>query len=230
MPRPRRRATQLTLSAKGTHGGIRRGSGRKKGTTKVPHRRRPSISPSSPLHVTLRLVDGIASLRRITRLRSIRRSIRLAHKAGFRVIQYAVMGNHFHLIVEATDRRQLARGMQGLKVRLARGLNKLLGRSGSLFRERYHFRVLRTPRQVRTALGYVLNNLRRHAAQRGRRLSQSWVDPFSSAPHFEGWSARVRTDRSLVGEDVTAAPQTWLLRVGWKRGGLLSPDLVPGAG
>lgn len=188
------------------------------------------MSPSYPLHVTLRLVEGVASLRRVTRVRSIRRSIQRAHKAGFRVVQYAVMGNHLHLVVEASDRRRLARGMQGLKVRLARGLNKVLGRRGRLFRERYHVRALRTPREVRNHLGYVLNNLRRHAAQRGRSLARGWVDPFSSGPQFGGWAGRIRTDRRLVGEEVTAPAETWLLRVGWRRHGLLSPDLVPGAG
>ena len=37
-----------------------------------------------------------------------------AARFGFRLVHYAVMGNHVHLIVEAPDRRALWRGMQGL--------------------------------------------------------------------------------------------------------------------
>ena len=50
-----------------------------------------------------------------------------------------------HLIAEANDKASLSRGMQGLAVRLARRLNKRLGRRGTVFKERYHARLVRTP-------------------------------------------------------------------------------------
>jgi hypothetical protein len=65
-------------------------------------------------------------------------------------------------IVEAEDSEALARGMQGLKARIARALNRLWGLSGPRFPDRYHSRVLRTLREVRSALLYVLDNARRH--------------------------------------------------------------------
>jgi hypothetical protein len=37
-----------------------------------------------------------------------------------------------------------------------------MGRSGKVFHERYHARHLRSPRQVRNVLVYVLNNWRKH--------------------------------------------------------------------
>ncbi|MEO1483786.1 MAG: hypothetical protein AAFU77_16885, partial [Myxococcota bacterium] len=52
---------------------------------------------------------------------------------------------------------------------------------------RYHAHILKTPREVRHALAYVLNNARRHAAQRGLRLPRTFVDHCSSAAHFDGW-------------------------------------------
>ena len=42
-----------------------------------------------------------------------------------------------------------ARGVQGLAVRVARALNRAMKRTGAVFRDRYHSRVLGTPRQVR---------------------------------------------------------------------------------
>ena len=143
-------------------------------------------------------------------------------------MQFSVQGNHLHLIVEAADERVLSRGMQGLQIRLAKRLNRLFGRRGKLFRERYHAQPLRSPKQVRGALAYVLNNRRRHLAASGKRLQAGYLDPFSSAPHFQGWSGGTWTDPGLAGEAVTAQPKTWLLRIGWTRYGPLEVNAIPG--
>ena len=73
------------------------------------------------------------------------------------------MANRFTMMNQA----RLEVGMQGLAIRIARGLNRLWGRKGKVFADRYHDRVLRTPREVRNALAYVLNNARRHAVRCG---------------------------------------------------------------
>jgi hypothetical protein len=86
-------------------------------------------------------------------------------------------------------------------------------RGGTVFAERYHVRALTTPRETRNGLGYVLNNLRRHAAQAGTRHAKRWVDPCSSARQFDGWRQPVRLEPDPhVG--AVAPPQTWLLRAG----------------
>ena len=156
--------------------------------------------------------------------------MQLAHKSGFGITQFSVQSNHLHLIIEAHDRVALSKGVQGLKIRLAKRLNQLFGRRrGTVFPERYHAQPLRSPRQVRSALLYVLNNRRRHLAQSGRGLQRDYVDPYSSAPHFEGWQTRPWTSAVLVGDSVTARARTWLLRVGWARHGPLDPNAVPGS-
>src|SRR5204863_9277085 len=81
-----------------------------------------------------------------------------ADRFGMRLVELAVMSNHVHLICEADDERALARGMKGLCVRIARALNRLWGRVGSVFNDRYHAHALKTPREVRNALNYVLHN------------------------------------------------------------------------
>ena len=109
--------------------------------------------------------------------------------------------------------------MTGLKVRLARKLNRLFDRKGSIFAERYHVHVLRSPTEVRHALRYVLLNHKKHGVP-GHAL-----DPFSSAGAFEGWTIKI--PRTL--EPITP-PKTWLLQKGWKEkgGGLISPADLPG--
>jgi putative transposase len=67
------------------------------------------------------------------------------------VAHFSVQGNHIHLIVEAHDNRALSEGVQGLLVRLAKGLNRMMGRHGRVLSERYHAHVLRSPAEVPAA-------------------------------------------------------------------------------
>jgi hypothetical protein len=114
--------------------------------------------------------------------------------------------------------------MKGLKTRVTSRLNRLWSRKGTIFAERYHAREITTPREARDVLLYVLGNARKHAAERGRRLSARWVDPCSSARQFDGWRQRVRLEPGVV-----AAARTWLLRVAWRRHGLLDAHAIPAA-
>jgi len=81
---------------------------------------------------------------------------------GFSLVHFSVQRDHLHLIAEASDRRALSRGIQGLSIRVARAVNRQLARKGRLFSDRYHARALKTPREVRFALRYVLLNARKH--------------------------------------------------------------------
>jgi hypothetical protein len=48
-------------------------------------------------------------------------------------IHDSVQGNHVHLIVAANGKQSLSRGMQGLTIRMARALNRMMQRQGELF-------------------------------------------------------------------------------------------------
>lgn len=153
--------------------------------------------------------------------RAIRRMAESSVRQAFRVTEFSVQSNHVHLVVEARDGTILSRGMQGLAVRLARAINGLLATRGKVWRERFHARELRTPTEVRNALVYVLMNARKH----GARLRDG-VDPFSSAPWFDGFSSRPQRE---IGECPVSAARTWLGGTGWRRRGLLRPDERPRA-
>jgi REP element-mobilizing transposase RayT len=191
-----------------TWGGVRSNAGRlpRGRTAGVCHLRRPAHSPAHPLHITLRLGRGIPSLREHSLFSVVRRALaRGKRHFGFSLVQFSVQRDHLHLIAEANDRRALSRGMQGLSIRVARAVNAQLGRSGKLFADRYHARVLTTPRTVRLALRYVLLNVNKHfrgpsgpaeAPVRSRKSSprspsapahlpaSGFVDACSSAPWF----------------------------------------------
>ena len=93
-----------------------------------------------------------------------------------RINHFSVQGNHVHLIVEAEDNRALARGMQGLGVRIARALNRVMGKKGAVMADRFHSHLLRTPSEARRAIDYVLRNHVRHLD-----LAGITIDRFSSA-------------------------------------------------
>lgn len=154
------RVRQLSLLR---HGGARRGAGRKPNgvRARVSHRSRGVLAARFPVLVTLKVASGQPSLRRAHARELVFAALAAARERhGMRVVHFSVQANHLHALVEASDARALARGMQGLAVRIARALNRLWGRSGRLWCDRFHSRVLRTPREARNALVYVLHNAR----------------------------------------------------------------------
>jgi putative transposase len=186
-------------------GGKRPGSGRPRTRPHpgligpgVPHLKRKEFPARHPLHVTQRMQPGIGYLRTQSRLQLLKRALRAASgKFGMKVVHFSVQGNHLHLIVEAEGREALSKSMKGLAVRVAVGLNRLASRRGTVFADRYHARVLTTPRDVANTLRYVFENYRKHARE---TLPWSWKDPFASST-----AAPLRE------------PAVWLLRVGWTR-------------
>ncbi|MCI0571276.1 MAG: hypothetical protein L0Y66_11025 [Myxococcaceae bacterium] len=131
-------------------------------------------------------------------------------------MDFSLQSNHFHLLVEASDRRTLSNALCGFLARFAKGLNRLFGRSGTVFPQRYHDRLLRTPREVYNAIRYLYENARKH----GEALLKDRPDPFSSGLWFEGWKDYVH-DGWLGREGPVAKATSWLLSKGWRRYGLL---------
>jgi REP element-mobilizing transposase RayT len=240
----------LALSFPSGWGGARRGAGRKRGPrSKVWHRARPPHAAAEPVHVTLRA--RVAPLRSQHLFPTVRLALIRAGQRDherFRNLHYSVQRDHVHLIVEASDKRALSTGVQSIAIRVARYVNDLLGRRGPLWADRWHGHALKTPREVRNALSYVLNNFKKHAGQRiGGHLRVKpvapGIDPCSSGEWFDGWRewqpssgtpppfvlrARRRADTGPEAtERVVAKPRSWLAAVGWRRHGLIQLDEKP---
>ncbi len=146
-------------------GGRRRGAGRKPlgARAGVVHRKRPVLKARFPVHVTWRMKKGVWNLRSRRCFRALAVAFwGGANRFGFRLVHYSVQGNHVHLLVEAKDERALSRGMNGMGVRVARRLNRVMGRHGRVLDDRYHAHILRTPSEVRRARDYLLQNARTH--------------------------------------------------------------------
>ncbi len=213
-------------------GGKRRGAGRKPtvpGKPRLRHAPREVMKARFPVHITMRVTAEIARLRNYDLAPVLRRAFVFGCVRGeFRICQFSIQGNHIHLICEASENTAISRGVQAWAIRVARGLNGKLGRRGRVFVDRYHMEILRSPKQTRAALCYVLQNARRHRERIDARFGG--MDPFSSAWWFDGWREDSwRTNVPPPEMRTVAEAKTWLLNVGWRRHGLLAIDEVPAA-
>ncbi len=230
----------------GKRGGARAGAGRKPillACGKRLHRRvtrRPRVTAREPVHVVLRITNEVGRLRRRRAYQAIRRALLTAlAKKAIRVVHVSIQRNHIHLIVEAASEQLLASGMQGLQISAARHLNRAVSvdrrlatrRTGQVFVTRYHAEIIRSPRQARHALAYVLNNWRRHREDlAGVAPRRAQVDPYSSGIRFDGWRGVAVPCAIPAGYQPlpVAAAASWLLTTGWRSHGPIGPREVPG--
>ena len=181
---------QIELKFRG-RGGKRKGAGRKPkhGRAGVSHAKRPVLKRRFPVHVTLRMCPTVYNLRSKRCFTALSQAFWAgSNRFGFRLIRYSVQGNHVHLIAEAESNESLSKGMQGLTIRMARALNRVMNRKGRVFADRFHLHILKTINEVRNALNYLLNNHRKHIAG----LPLDYKDPYVSV-------------------EPLIPPQTWLL-------------------
>jgi putative transposase len=224
-------------------GGKRPGAGRPPNGARAgeKHQARPAHQARHPVHVVLRVVRAVGSLRRRRMYHAIRQAtLTAARRDGFRIVHLSIQRTHVHLLVEADDKHALATGMQGFQISAAKHLNAAISqgrpgprRRGSVFPDRYHATVITSPRQARHALSYVLGNWRKHAEDRNA-ITRGWsIDWFSSAAMFPDWQEYGDDEVFLWRGPPTYdplwvyAPRTWLLRAGWKKSGPISCHDVP---
>jgi putative transposase len=247
MARRRKRHVQLALPEVGRkldknnqfRGGTHKRPGRPKRGLRASerHKVRPRLLKSEPVHVIMRAHPAIGSLRNHAVFVAIREATYTAFRRedSFHIVHLSIQRTHIHMIVEASDRLALAKGMQVFGISAARHINAAVGRHGTVFTDRYHAKILRLPRQVRNTINYVLNNWRHHGEDR-TKLRHPWrVDPYSSALVFDGW--KEREERGILYKvpdgysgPLVWRPKTWLLYEGWRRYGLISVFERSGAG
>src|SRR5262245_44973199 len=130
------RVKQLTFDR--LLGGRRKRRGRKKSPSSgVSHLKRAAVTERVPVHVTTKVVDDMPDRRQLGVREACSRCVREARErpgrsttGWFRLVEFSIQGNHFHFIVEASDRETLCRSIGGLLGRIAKALNKLFKRSG----------------------------------------------------------------------------------------------------
>ena len=133
-----------------------------------------------------------------------------------------VLDPTLHLLIEAESKQELARGLQGLAIRIAKNLNRFWRRRvGSVFAERYFARTVQTAKEIKRALAYVLNNARKHRVW----SSPTQPDPFSSGRWYSSWSGPEHICRPLRAPPVATARDWSLMRPSFRT---LVVDFGPG--
>lgn len=165
---------QLKLNiSKGRHGGRRPGSGRKRIHSKgVSHRERQQVTKRTPLHINFKYRFGIKNK---VALKLLKKAIMNGRGHGLRVLHFSLQYNHIHLIVEADSNPILSTGMRSITVTFAKGLNQ-----GRIQLERYHLHVLKSIRETKNAIRYVLFNKQKH-----EKGTYSTIDEYTSFPGWE---------------------------------------------
>jgi putative transposase len=173
-----RRSKQMALEL-GRYTVTRHRGGRPVGPNpRVRHLSRKPFPDSHPCHVTLRVRAGMPSLRQEHVVREIEPSFRRGReRKDFRLVHYSLQADHAHLIVEASDRSALGRGMKALAARFALAVNRALGRrTGKVLADRYHLQILACPRPLSLGAEPAVAEPRTWFLRRGWRL-HGLIDP-----------------------------------------------------
>jgi hypothetical protein len=128
----RKRARKHVQQELFRHGGKRKGAGRKpKGRRAgARHDERPTINARHPVHVVMRVVPAVGSMRRRSLYKAMRdATVTAALRERFRIVHVSLQRTHVHMLVEAKNKLALARGMQGFQI-LWRGRNRNKGAHG----------------------------------------------------------------------------------------------------
>ncbi|MCC6808217.1 MAG: transposase [Deltaproteobacteria bacterium] len=164
---------------------VTRGPGRPKSSTRLPHVAREVLGEKTAVHVTMRCCRTAPALRTRRHFALLKRAFgKHGGQGGFRVIHFAVLGDHVHLLCEADSKQWLTRGMRALAISIARLLNvdgvRKAGGSldprhgewsarrgwiGQIFAERYDAHVLATPTEIANCLTYLFDNAKNHFGQ-----------------------------------------------------------------
>ena len=162
------------------HGGLRDGAGRKRTRARgVAHDVREKVSGRVPLHINFKYKIPV---RNKETLKILKRSIQNARRFGLKVLHFSFQHNHIHLIVEAANNEILSKGMRSLTITFAKSLKK-----GRIQMGRYHLHVLKTFREVKNAIHYVLFNEQKHETG-----TCSAVNQYSSLLSIEGGLVLIR--------------------------------------
>lgn len=151
-----RKNTQLSLIN-------RKGGGRRPKHDKgIRHIKRPEIKRLTSLHLTVKILKDKAGIKNKQTLALLKHAILKARKKGLRIIHFTLEYDHVHLLVEANDNEVLGRGMMVFGVTMAKGINRLKSIKGTVYKHRYHFRKINSPRELKNVLHYIFNNGIKH--------------------------------------------------------------------
>jgi REP element-mobilizing transposase RayT len=140
----------------------------------IRHTRRFRLKKPSSLHLTIKVRDNKADIQSKRILKALHYAIKRARLKGLRVLHYTLEYNHVHLLVESVDNKILHKGMQAFGITIAKAINKIKKTKGTVYKNRYHLRLINSPKQLKNALHYIFSNGIKH------KRTDSRIDLFNS--------------------------------------------------
>ena len=139
----------------------------------IRHTSRALISRPSALHLTIKLKK--ADIQNKVVLRILKHAIFRSRLQGLKVIHFSLEYDHVHLYVECGDNHVLGKSMKAFGVSFVKGINKYKKSLGSLYKYRYHLHIIKSAREAKNVINYILKNGIKH----GRTLKV--INPYNSA-------------------------------------------------
>lgn len=140
----------------------------------IRHTSRPLLKRAASLHLTIKVLRNKAEIKNKSVLKLLKHAIQRARLQGLKVIHYSLEYDHVHLLIEADNNASLGKGMQALGVTMAKGINRLKRLKGAVYKHRYHFRQISSPRQLKYVMNYIFKNGMKH------RSADSVINPYNS--------------------------------------------------
>lgn len=140
----------------------------------IRHTRRYRLKKPSSLHLTIKVRENKADIQSKRILKALHHAIKRARLKGLKVVHYTLEYNHVHLLVESEDNKTLHKGMQAFGITIAKAINKIKRTKGVVYKNRYHLRLIESPRQLKNVLHYIFNNGVKH------KRTNSRIDLFNS--------------------------------------------------
>lgn len=166
----------------------------------IRHTERELITKLTSLHLTIKIERAKAGLKNKSVLSLLHKAIKKARLAGLAIIHYTLEYDHVHLLAEVRDNQTLGKGMQSFGITFSKGINKLQAAKGKVFKTRYHLRKLKSSKEIKNVVGYILGNDVKHK-------STSFLNTFNSLPALKNISEHYPGFEPMI-EDVIAKSRT----------------------
>jgi hypothetical protein len=125
----------------------------------VPHRARPKHVKSRPVLVSLRAT--LTCLTNHDVLLAVKAALEGASRwdpESFRIAHSSVHPDRVDLLVYASANRTLSGGIRSVTIRIARGVNDVLGRSGRFWADRWDGREIQSSRELSQVLAKLFES------------------------------------------------------------------------
>jgi len=140
----------------------------------IRHTSRPFLKRPASLHLTIKVQRNKDEIKNKSVLKLLKHAILRARFQGLKVLHYSLEYDHVHLLIEADNNHILGKGMQAFGVTMAKGINRLKRLKGAVYKHRYHFRQISSPRQLKSVMNYIFTNGMKHGT------AKTMVNPYNS--------------------------------------------------